>query len=228
MTTPTRNGAASSSNSPTDGTNVTSLSWSHTVAAGTNQILVVGVEYFRSPGTTVAVTWNGAALTSHGRAGPGNNEDFVELFYLINPTPATGNVVVTPVLSLTLRAGAQTWSNAAQSSPFRTLVSATGNSQTPSVNATSVADDVVIDVVGYFTTPAFTITAGFDSIWEKDQPTTLVNGGAQQSRLATTSSTTMSWTLSGTAGWWMAAAALRGEAAADTANIPGRRIYVLP
>jgi len=73
---------------------VSSLTFSHTVGSGSNRILVVGI-YNKSGGDLVtSVTFNGTALTRLGTASGGSlNQGY--LYYLLNPDTGTHNIVVT-------------------------------------------------------------------------------------------------------------------------------------
>jgi outer membrane lipoprotein SlyB len=67
----------------TQASNATSLTWSHTVAAGTNRVLFVELAIDGLGASVTGVTYSGIALTQVGR-GTGNHA--IEIWRLINPT----------------------------------------------------------------------------------------------------------------------------------------------
>jgi hypothetical protein len=82
----------------TGGTNVSSLTWSHTVAAGTNRLLVVSVgHYFTFPtvGTISSITFGGVALTQKAKVSVVGDADTHEIWTLASPAVSTANIVVT-------------------------------------------------------------------------------------------------------------------------------------
>lgn len=88
---------ASSSNS--GGSAASSLTWSHTMGAGSNGILIVAASYANpSTGLITGVTFNGVALThidsSVANLGVGTGRA-VDLWYLLNPASGANNVVIT-------------------------------------------------------------------------------------------------------------------------------------
>ena len=74
------------------GLNVSSLTWSHTVGAGSGRIVVVGVS-IRGNSTVTGVTYAGQALTVVGTVSNGGS-NHVEMWALVAPPAGTANVVV--------------------------------------------------------------------------------------------------------------------------------------
>lgn len=100
------------------------------------------------------------------------------------------------------------------STPNRTVATATGSNATPSVAATSVSGDLVVDVAGFLdgNGAALTLTVGASqtSHGEVEGANLTFEGLGTSHEAATTTSTTMSWTISGTPqqGWATIAYAL--------------------
>lgn len=128
-----------------------SLTWSHTVgAAGTNRILIVGVSIRNSSSQTVSsVTYAGTGLARVGQTTNSTNAR-VEIWRLIAPATGANNVVVTLSAAARFVGGAASFTGVSQtpSLALGTYFSATGNTTTPTVNVTSVAQgQVVIDTI---------------------------------------------------------------------------------
>ena len=119
----------------------TSLTTSYTQAAGTNRVLVVQVA---TEGDEVVsgVTFDGVALTQEiFEAGSGRRSS---LWYLINPTVTTANIVVTLASSADVGMIASSWEDVHQTTPFRASAGASGTGN-PSVVVSSAVGDLVID-----------------------------------------------------------------------------------
>jgi hypothetical protein len=122
-----------------------SFTFSHT-CTGSNLILTVGVAINAAASATVnAVTYNGVALTKVDSIANSISSD---LWYLVGPATGAHSIVVALSAS-----GAMTVCNAAsytgvsQSTPLGTKVTASGNSNTPSVTVTSATGQLVVDSV---------------------------------------------------------------------------------
>ena len=147
----------------------TTHTFSFTVPSGlTNAVLVVTAFGKNTNDATISsATWNGAAMTSSGGgSGAGDVKYRNSIFRLANPTPGTGNIVITYDKSMDdMVAYAQLYTNAAQSSSI--LLSDTEpeigtpvtSSETPiSLDATA---DYQIKVINVFTWTPATITPNF-------------------------------------------------------------------
>jgi len=85
--------AVISNSSVSNGTGVTSITWSHTVASGSNRLLVVQVAL--GGGVTVSsVTYNSVAASQVGTVIQGGY-DRVDIWKLTDPDVTTANIVVT-------------------------------------------------------------------------------------------------------------------------------------
>lgn len=141
----------------------TSLTWSHTIGANTNRILIVGVSTtvngLLGPNSNrvLSVTYAGQALTLIGsRVSPlPGTRSSTEMFRLIAPPVGTANVVVTLVGTIGLNnyavGGSVSFSGVHQTTPHGSFVSGSGSNDSPTTGLASAANEVVIDNVA--TTP---------------------------------------------------------------------------
>lgn len=161
-----------SSSANTGAVDQTSLTWSHTVGAGSNRILVVGVSIRNSAGQTVSsVTYAGVGLTFIGAQSNGTNSR-IEMWRLLAPATGTNSIVVTMSAGAHFVGGAASFTGVDQTTPLGTFVSATGNTSTPTVNASSATGEVVIDTLA-MRGSADTITsvgAGQTQRWANQMP----------------------------------------------------------
>ena len=197
--------AASSSGNETNNT----LTFSHTVGARNNRLLVVGTVSLGSSGNYAqGVTYNGvsmseitAARANIASTSPGSVYLSATMWYLVAPATGSNNVVVTHTGSPRVRATAVSLQGVNQSTPVENGASATGTSTTPSVDVTTQDDDWVVDMMSYGATGGATAGAS-----QTEQ--TEINGGlhsaASSTEEATGTSTTMSWTI--TSDEWTASA----------------------
>lgn len=137
--------AASSS----EGTLVTSLTWSHT-CTGSNRVLVVGISFYKNGNSFISgVTYNSVAMTLVPSSGTNNGSYYVEQWYLIAPSTGANNIVVSVSGNgpFELSAGAVSWTDAHQTTPLGTAQTATGVSTAPSVTVSSGAGEYVMDTL---------------------------------------------------------------------------------
>jgi hypothetical protein len=73
----------------------TTITWNHTIAAGSNKLLTVFVGLVDAIGPITGVTFSGSALTKSGAISSGTG-DFPrsEIWYLLAPPITTGSVVI--------------------------------------------------------------------------------------------------------------------------------------
>ena len=201
----TSNGTVTS----TQTTSAASLTWSHTVSAGSNRVLVVELAIDGLGAPASSVTYGGVALTQIGR-GTGNHA--VELWALINPTVGTANVVASFSGTTAAAGGASTFNGVAQTigTAFGTFVSATGTGTTASVTASSAAGEQVIDVLYWRNSPATSATLGAGQTANWSQTNTTMGGGSSLEAGAT--SVVVSSNLSGSVQWEIAAVSMKTAA----------------
>jgi hypothetical protein len=145
------------------GTNITTLSYTHTVGAGlTNSyvIVVVSVNDQNNPSATATVTFGGTsmtALTSTNGVLPNNTAGTgrVYLFGLLSPTAGANTVLITtsaPVVDSslgTIIGGSISFSHVNQSTPTGTLATNTGSGTAPATGSiTSQSNDIVVGFAG--------------------------------------------------------------------------------
>ena len=184
------------------------LTWSHTVPAGNNRLLVVSLA--RSGGSVVAssVKFGSQNLvclgTKNAPGGAGNPG--VELWYLAAPAVSTANIVVTMSGAQYIECGAQNFTNVNQISPMSTAVGASGPAGTALVVVPSNEYEIVIDVLGFWS-PAITATvgAGQTQRWASTSEGAWKGAGSTEIGSA---SVNMSWSIAAT--WALLAAAIRG------------------
>lgn len=173
------------------GTNLTSpLTWSHT-CAGSNRVLIVGINW--GPGSLndstfaiTSVTYNGVAMTlvpSSLTHTNNINHGFCVMYYLVAPATGANNVVVTwtnsgPNAGDGIGAGSLGFTGVNQTTPFSNLATAFGNSTATSVAVTSAVGNIVVDV----TATGSNITANGQTLgWQNNVNQNSGGGcGAQQ------------------------------------------------
>lgn len=96
--------------------NNTTLTWAHTVAAGTNRMLVVQVGFLTA---LTGITYNGVAMTLLGTY-PSAIQAKVGIYYLLAPTVGAHNVVVTSSVNDYMEGAAVDFQNVLQTPPSTT------------------------------------------------------------------------------------------------------------
>lgn len=198
--------------------NVNTLSFSHTVNAGTNRLLLVGV-HVRNGSTTVAsVTWGTGstcvstcnpsfcrcALTQVASEAAGSNANLTQLWELVNPPVATANITITLGSGSfkNLVGGAVSYFGVDQTTPLGTPAVATGTVATASVTVASAAGELVVDAVTA-NGNASTLSSGPGQTQRYNTRTgtgsnNVLGAGSTESGAT---STTMSWTLGSARSW---------------------------
>lgn len=218
----TKDASGSVSARKAGGSNISSLSQSYTVNSGSN-FLLVRLMHWRNPGTTVSgITWGAQNFTLIGRQANDNNQDFVEMWQLVNPTPSTNNVVISYTDPLNeSSAWIDAWVGVDGTTPTGTFAGANipASSSTATVTASSVAGDMVVDVMEAYIWGTITANGGqtTDGILDEDQ---VIDSLAASHKTATGTSTTMSWSLVPDVIWATGAVALKPAAASSTIAAP--------
>ncbi len=184
-------------------TGTSSLSYSFTVDANTTSLWVC-ISHSRGADSVSGVTWNGNTMT-RGKGSFANVGAYI--YYLENPTPATGNVVVS------ISAGTDRGLVASAFNAFGTLTSgvlgvtaaANGVDNTPTVTVvTGTNNSVVIDAMTQvFITNTITVDGSQTQLTNQNQAGTSQGETACASYelKATAGSTVMSWS-SDTSNQW--------------------------
>jgi hypothetical protein len=150
-------------NTTVGSTDAAALSYPHTVASGSDALLMVGVEVHAK--TTVdSVEWGTGStrcssacdpatclcpLTQVGAVTDSNKAVTVELWKLLNPPPGTGTVVITLPSSHRMISGATSFVGVNHSTPLGTAATNSGETGTPaSVKVSSMPGAIVLDAVG--------------------------------------------------------------------------------
>ncbi len=197
----------------------TSLTFLHSVS-GSNTMLVVSVtlEDDTVVGTS-GVTYAGSAMTNLPACSvtrvttPGGSTTF---WYKINPASGSNNVVVTlNGSSYKPSAHAVSFTSALQSATASSFgcVTATGTSTTPSLTISSVIGEIVMDTLNSGVEAAPVIGAN-----QTDRGSYLSPGefASSVSTEAGASSVSMSWTLTTSADWTMAAVTIKSAGPPDS------------
>jgi len=208
--------AVGPSSSGTGALTASSLTWSHTVGAGTNMALFAAAD--TGMGTadltvTTTATYNGVAMTSIGRcAANGSGSGYAELFMMINPPSGAHNVVVTVNKSITsIVGGSVSFSGVHQTQPYRNANTAYGNSTSMSLTIPSQTGNMVLSSASCGSAISAT---GNTQRW-LDNFSTLSGGGCAAMASASGASTvTMTHTL--TSDFWGIIAI---DVVADTASV---------
>ena len=165
-------------------------------------VRIVGV-YARIPPSTVA--WNGNALTSRVTGDDGNDRA-VAIYDLDSPMAATANLTLTAigettyVVIVTLLTGVDMAGTPRGTAGTNDAWSATG-----SLDITTVAGDVVLDVISS-RNQTLTVGAGQTSQYNSDGPAAAGEDYAGASyKTASGTTTSMGWTLAADQRWVMAA-----------------------
>lgn len=155
------------------------LTFSHTVATGTNRLLLVGIAVRSSSVTVSSVTYGGTALSQYGSATrSGTSGVRMYLYRLLSPASGTANVVVSLSGTVRVAAGASTFINVDQDAPLGTFVSATGSSSSPTVAVPSATGDVVFDTFAVYSSTTATADSGQTKLWENHSQSKLAGGSS--------------------------------------------------
>ncbi len=197
----TANGSATSAE--TD--NATSLTWSHTVASGSNRALFVTLAIDGVGAALQSVKYGGIDMTQVGRTA-GNHA--VEIWVLEAPTIGTANIVASFGGATTAAAGgAVAFNGVNQSAPTGTYAGAWAHSgSTSSVNVTSAPGELVIDAENWDGSAAgYTLGVGQSLVWSQ---TNTSNTGTSTTE-AGAASVTMSSTVTSSAQWEIGAVSIK-------------------
>lgn len=180
----------------------TTVSGSHT-ASGSNRVAIVGVSN-NSNAAPTGVTYGGIAMTLIGSKT--NGAFTCSLWGLIAPATGAQTVEATWAGATGNKGlGVVTFTGAHQSTAWGTMASASGSDATATVDATSVIDDFVVDVM-VDDAPTVTVGAGQTQRWNNAAGAAIKAGSTE---VATSTTTTMSWTHAAGATWAICAVAVK-------------------
>lgn len=184
---------------------VTTVTWSHTVGAGVDRILVVGVSLHSLTTSVSSVTYAGSSLTLIG------SFSRVSMWRLLAPPVGTANIVATLSPASRLVVGATSYFGVDQTTPTGAFVSGSGpDTVPPSITVTSAVGELVVDtlvVPGPAGLPV--VGAGQTQRWNDTTGSTSGHVGGAGSSEPGAASVTMSWTLPAARGWVMGAVSLK-------------------
>jgi hypothetical protein len=197
------------------------LTFSHT-CTGSDLHLRVGVSIWQVGSESVSsVTFNGAAMSLVPSGTADSGAARAELWYLINPDAVTGNVVITLTsAALGILGGAVSFTDAHQTTPNGTAVTATGSSTAPSVIASSASGELVQDVVTINNVGTLSVGTGQTARWNGTTGGGWADGGG--STEPGDASVTMNWSSTGSGVWAIVACPVRPTAvmsAGDSSNL---------
>ena len=176
----------------------TTISWSHT-CSGSNRLLTVGVGVgFGTSDNTLAVTYNGVAMTSAGRVmSNGQNDGFVELFYLVAPATGANTVQVTCSASKDLTGGSTSFNGVDQTTPISNTTTNYGSSAAPTITIASNYGDMVVDAL---CNGSNINSSDQEMVWRRNLATTSAAGNSAQSYAIGRASVTTTYSVS--SDWW--------------------------
>lgn len=199
----TSNGTVTSANSTNVGANGNQLTWSHTVAAGTNRALFVEIAIDSLGANVTSVTYGTQSLVQVGRS-TGNHA--VEIWTLVAPTVGTANITVSFAGSTAAAAGATTYNGVNQTTSYSGYAGATGTGTTSSVTVTSATGDLVIDAQYWQGIPTGgAVGASQTLLWELQNAN--LTGGSTSETGAT--SVVMSGSFTSSAQWEIGAVSIK-------------------
>jgi len=124
-----------------------SITWSHTVGAGSDRLLIVGVSMKDGKAAVNDVVYGGVTLTRIGFKEAKGRKNRVEMWKLLAPEAGTDDITVNLSKKKDVVVGGVSFFNVDQTTPHGAFASATDKSTTPSVDVTSKAGDLVLDVL---------------------------------------------------------------------------------
>lgn len=185
----------------------TSLTFSHTVGAGSDKILIVGVGLYSNKAVS-GITYNGVSLNFLAKQSRGSPNVWTELWYLKNPDSGTHDIVITNSITRIV-GGASSYFGVEQASTFGTVAKRSSWSRFPSVDVSSAIDELVVDAFACQGANTATVGAGQTQRWNRNYSTYVRGGGSSEAGAGTV---TMSWTLGGNENWAIVAVAMKPAA----------------
>jgi hypothetical protein len=192
-----------------------SITFSHTVADGSDRFLFVGVEFCLDDGPSQvnSITYAGVSLVKKGSSSH-SGDCRSEIWYLVAPVVGTANIVVTfdAAASLGAVAGAIDFSGVHQTVPLGTFAAANGVSSTPTVNVTSASGELVEDSCAAHDRTLTAVGGGQTQDWNVGLVEDISGGASHENGAATV---TMSWTMSGSDDWATCAVSVKPASSAE-------------
>ena len=189
-----------------------SATFSYTVSAGSDRILIVGANVESSTRYTQSVTYNSIALTKVTSllSGAGPNCE-TSLWYLVNPPVGTFNIVATTQATKDLSGIAMSFTGVHQTTPFRDTSQVGGTGNAASVGVTTVVGDLAADVVCQGDATLGTIAVGAGQTLRDSATASGVFRGAGSTEPGNGGTVTMSWSFTLSPTYAQIAVALRAS-----------------
>jgi hypothetical protein len=175
----------------------TSVTVSHTIASGSNRLLLVAVGIDASSNFNPTVTWNGVAMTQDVEI---TTNRYLSTFWLVAPDEGAHDVVVS-----SLPGGGnqvvfvRSFTGVDQSTPFDTAVQTNASTTNPStINVDTVTGDLIVDFM-YTNNVTGDFAAGGDQTVPTNGTVDLSSSDAGTSHRAGNGTLAMSWSWTGTA-----------------------------
>ena len=184
------------------------ISWTHTVAAGNNRLLVVTISAYNSAGTPATcsgVTYNGVTMTQKvTNVYTTNPQVRSYIFALTNPPTGSAYTIRGNFSASTVSVGgAVSYAGVDQTTPIQTFNSAIGSGTSPSVSVTVTGNGRTVygSLAGYRTASAWTITdvGGQNHRW--GQTGQLYKGHGDDKLNVSPGSVSTGWTLNNAASY---------------------------
>jgi len=196
---------------------------SHTVGSSANRIMLVGVSTRNRFINVTAVgditdncAYNSIPMVYHGTE-QSDNDAITYIFYLVDPPTGTANVVVTFTSNLGGNnagvVGIVTYANVDPLDPVGTYASSAGLITSPSLSVVSEINQEVFDVIEVNNQNITAAGAGQTSRWNINSGGNV--RGAGSTKAGSASSTTMTWTIAGSARWSMSGVAIKAISVSD-------------
>jgi len=193
------------------------LTWQHTVTStGNDRYLLVGVSTGNAGGSVqpLSVTFGSQTLgllASATNGGTNSSRSFI--YGIVAPIRGTGTITVTlPAGPCSAVGGSLSYTGVSQSGPTGTAVTGGGTGTTASATVSTSQGDKVISVLSSNAAPTATPQAGATVRWTGTQGTELGAGSTVARSGGGTVNITMSWTLSPSSEWALAAIPIHASA----------------
>lgn len=184
------------------------ISWTHTVAAGNNRILVVTISAYNSAGTPVTcsgATYNGVTMTQQvTNVYTTNPQVRSYIFTLTSPPTGSAYTIRGNFSAGTVSVGgAVSYRGVDQTTPIQTTNSAIGSGISPSVSLTVSGSGRAVygSLAGYRTASAWTITDAGGQTHRWGQTGQLYKGHGDDKLNVSPGAVSISWTLNNAASY---------------------------
>ena len=201
-----------------------SLTFSHTVGAGSNRCLYVGISWWSggSAITLTGVTFGGVAMTIVGTVATNATEnDYCAVYRLIAPAVSTADVVASFSGNTDIVGGAITLDDVHQTTPSSASNTATGNSTTESVGVTSAVGELVLAFFHhhYPEAPPHGYGASQTGRWDVNTGGGNDTNGACSTKAGASGTVTQTQDITNTRNWAAVAVSVAPPAAAGATNV---------